>query len=218
MEHTSVWKQSNWGRKNNTKLSQRVGILSKLSKVMPRSQFSKICEGLFTSKLINCLQLFGNVWGIRNMDEVQRRSYTFTKEDNRRLQVLQNQVLRLKTGLRKDTPTEILVKEAGNLSVNQLTAYLTIMTIFRAITSGKPHYIKSRLRMRQPGDGVFPRRHENTLLVTEPRLNQTRTGFLYRGISLFNALPAELRKEQKIAAFKRKVKSWIGENICVKPP
>ena len=39
------------------------------------------------------------VWGVENMDEVNRRSPAFNKEDNRRLQVLENKVMRMKTGM-----------------------------------------------------------------------------------------------------------------------
>ena len=93
-----------------TQLSQRVGILSKLKKVMTTSQFKKACEGIFNSKLTYCLQVFGNVWGITNMDDNNRRFTAFTKEDNRRLQVLQNKVLRLKTGQRRDCPNAQLLE------------------------------------------------------------------------------------------------------------
>ena len=201
-----------------TKLSQRVGILSKLSKVIPTKQFSNICEGLFTSKLNYCLQLFGNVWGIRSLDEEQRRFSTFTKEDNRKIQVIQNKILRLKSGLGRDTPTEVLVKQAGSLSVNQLTAFATIMTVFRAISSGKPKYLSNKLKLRRQEDGIFPQRQANTIAMTAPRLNQTRSGFMYRGAALFNSLPVDLRKETRLAVFKRRVKLWITENISVKPP
>ena len=92
-----------------TQLSKRVGILTKLSKLMSPSQFSRICEGIFTSKVTYCLQVFGNVWVIPTMDETDRRFLAFSKEDNRRLQVVQNKVLRLKTGLGKETSTTILI-------------------------------------------------------------------------------------------------------------
>ena len=125
-----------------SKLSQRVGVLTKLSKVTSPNQFHKIAQGLFTSKLTTCLQLFGNVWGIQNLDDENRRFSAFTKEDNRRLQVLQNKVMRMKTNLPRDTPTVDLVKAAGDLSVQQLTAYHTVMTLYRSVTSGKPKYIR----------------------------------------------------------------------------
>ena len=52
-----------------TKLSQRVGMLKRLSKVMPKNKFKNVSEGIFNSKLIYCLQLFGSVWGVPNFDE-----------------------------------------------------------------------------------------------------------------------------------------------------
>ena len=152
------------------------------------------------------------------MDEEQRRFSTFTKEDNRKIQVIQNKILRLKSGLGRDTPTEVLVKQSGSLSVNQLTAFATIMTAFRAITSGKPKYLSSKLKLRDPENGIFPQRQVNTIAVTAPRLNQTRSGFMYRSATLFNSLPVDLRKETRLAVFKRRVKVWITANISVKPP
>ena len=103
-----------------------MGILTKLSKVMGKQQFRNVCEGMFTSKLIYCIQLFGNVWGIPNLDMNNRRSVAFTKDDNRKLQVLQNKVLQLKTDLARDTPTTHLLGWTGDMSVHQLTAYHTL--------------------------------------------------------------------------------------------
>ena len=71
-----------------TKLGQRVGILTKLRKIMTPTQFNTACEGIFYSKLNYCLQVFGHVWGINRQEDTQRRFPAFTKEDNRRLQVL----------------------------------------------------------------------------------------------------------------------------------
>ena len=151
-----------------SKLSQRVGILYKLSKIMTSSQFAKVCEGLFTSKLTNCLEVFGNVWGLDNMDEENRRTPAFNKEDNRRLQVIENKIMRMKTGLGRDTPTVDLVKAAGDLSVHQLTAFTTIMTVFRVLTTGKPKYLSDKMKLRRPGgdDGAaFPLRHQFTITI-----------------------------------------------------
>ena len=92
------------------------------------------------------------------MDDEDRRYSVFTKDDNRRLQVLQNKVVRMQTGLPWDTPTSDLMKAAGELSVQQLTAYHTIMQVFKVIKSGKPSYLNERFKIRRPDDGVFPHR------------------------------------------------------------
>ena len=204
-----------------TKLSQRVGILSKLVKIMTPSQFSKVCDGLFTSKLTNCLEVFGNVWGLENLDEETRRTPAFNKEDNRRLQVVQNKCLRLRTGLGRDTPTADLVKAAGDLSVHQWTAFMTIMTVFRVLKSGKPKYLADKMQLRRPGgDNVarVPLRHQHTITIERRDIAVARGGFVYRGAALFNSLPLELRQETSQLTFKRRVKKWVSESILVKPP
>ena len=50
----------------------------------------------------------GNILGLATNDESVRRIPAFIKHDNRKLQVLQNQVLRMMTGLGPDTPTTTL--------------------------------------------------------------------------------------------------------------
>ena len=155
------------------------------------------------------------------MDEVNRRSPAFNKEDNRRLQVLENKVMRMKTGMSRDTPTVDLVKAAGDLSVHQLTAFTTLLTVFKAITSGKPKYIADKMRLRRPDENaaaVFPLRQTHTIVVQRRDLAVSSGGFIERGAALFNNLPLELRTETRLPVFKKKVKKWVADTISVKPP
>ena len=50
-------------------LSQRIGLLSKLSKVMSKKQLQNTCSGIFTSKLLYGLPIFSNVWGLPDLDD-----------------------------------------------------------------------------------------------------------------------------------------------------
>ena len=76
--------------------------------LVPKDRFKQIANGLFNSMLLYYLQVFGNVWGLATNVESVRRFPALTKHDNRKLQVLQNQVLRMMTGLGPDTPTTTL--------------------------------------------------------------------------------------------------------------
>jgi hypothetical protein len=201
------------------KLSQRVGMLGKLNKFMTRSQFSSACDGLFTSCLLYCLPLFVNVWGLPDMDDVNRRSVSFTKEDCRKLQVLQNKTLRLKTGnYTMNAPTDDLLDATNDLSVHQLGAYHTLVTVFRIVTTGEPKYLADKLVLRTPEEGtIFPNKHVHTI-QTNRTLTVARSGFLYRGAKLWNCLPLECRLERKSEVFKVEVKRWVREQISRKPP
>ena len=126
-------------------------MLKRLSKVMPKNKFKNVSEGIFTSKLIYCLQLFGNVWGVPNLDENRRRFSAFTKDDNRKLQSLQNRVLRLQSGLPQDTPLTVLLERTNEMSVMQQTAFHTLNTVHKVVTSGQLGYLAKKLKLRTEG-------------------------------------------------------------------
>ena len=151
------------------------------------------------------------------MDETDRRFSAFMKDDSRRPQILQNKLVRLKTGLGWHTPTKQLLEASGDLSVQQLVAYHTVMTVFKVLNSDKPAYICSKLELRRPqNDEVFPQRQKNTITVKNCRLSLSRGGFIYRGSKLFNSLPLNMRIEPKISSFRSKLKKWVRENVNIK--
>ena len=110
--------------------------------LMPEAKFNTICQGIFYSKLLYCLQIVGNVWGVGTTDEETRRFTAFTKEDNRKLQ---NMVLRLKTKMRRGIETTTLISRSRDISVEQLTALSSLTTLQKMIHSGKPEYITRKL-------------------------------------------------------------------------
>ena len=200
-----------------TQLNKRVGLLSKLCHLMPKDKFVLLCNGLFYSKLLYCLQVFANCWCDPNLDESVRRFPAFTRNDNAKLQVLQNKVMRLKCGLPFDTPTTKLIEVTGDLSVQQLTAYMTLTTAHRAIVKKQPRYFASKLKLRtRENIPVLPDRHQFTFDISS-RLTIVRGGFFYRSASLFNKLPLVLRSCMNPKEFKSKVKDWIRSNVPVKP-
>ena len=93
-----------------TKLSQRVGILSKLAKVLTFKQFKAVSNGIFTSKLLYCLPLFCNTWDKQMNESNDQICYLFSKNDLNKLQILQNKVLRMRCRQKKYTPVATLLK------------------------------------------------------------------------------------------------------------
>ena len=53
-----------------------------------------------------------------------------------------------------------LAKKTGDLSIQQLTVYHTIMTVFRVVKSRKPEYLSNKLKLKKQGDeGVISNQH-----------------------------------------------------------
>ena len=202
-------------------LSQRVGLLSKLAKVMSKRQLQLTCSGIFTSKLLYGLPIFSNVWGLPDLDDSTRKFSAFTRDDCRRLQVLQNKTQRMITGIHEiNTTTDVLLGATDCLSVQQLGAFHSVLTAFKAIHSGKPEYLARNLSLRRQEDGrAFPHRQTDTIhMVANASLTISRSGFFYRTSKIWNLLPGHLRSERGIGRFKTGLRKWILENVPRKPP
>ena len=111
-------------------LSKRIGILSKLRKYLPDKKFKQIVEGVFTSKLIYCI----TVWG-----------FSITKEELRKLQVLQNKCMRLISHSSYDTSRTELLTKCNQMSVKQLIIYHTACQTFRIYSAKYPIYHYQKL-------------------------------------------------------------------------
>ena len=206
-------KKSNW---SSYQIIAKDWNHKKLSKTLTPKQFKIVSHGLFTSKLIYCLQLFCNTWTFQNI--TKNRFTTFTKESSRKLQVLQNKVLRLRTGLDIYTPTATLLEKTNELSVNQLGAFHTLLSVHKAVTMGKPEYLQKNLTLRTPVDGnVFPAKQKNKIVMTKAGLTLTKGGFCHRGTFLWNLMPVKLRSIQEYKKFKPEMKTWVFKNIPQKP-
>jgi hypothetical protein len=136
----------------------------------------------------------------------------FTKDDNRKIQTLQNMVLRLKTDMPRRTPTQTLLTLSGDLSVQQLTAQATLTSLQKVMYNGKPQYLVDKLKM---DDGNT--RQENTIRQ-KSKLTLTRETYFYRASALFSNLPPELRTRMEPKIFKSKAKAWVKHNNPPKPP
>ena len=197
-------------------LSQRVGILRKLSAFASKKKLRMLASGMFSSKLSYCLPLFMNTWALDRYKVGGTRFSSFTKEDCRKLQVLQNQVTRLQlhgSQKFKNLSTEELLNLNKDLSVHQLGALRTIVMVKKILQSQKPTYLADRL---QPVENIGTR-CGSAVDLGATKLGIQKEGFIYRGGKLFNQLPMELRMELNLGKFNNEVMNWVRKNISIKP-
>ena len=117
------WKNHLYGDEDNTgllkQLSQRIGMLRKMRNFVTSAIFKTVLNGIFNNKLIYGITVYGGVWGlpgILNDDPVN--STSFTKEDMRKLQVMQNVAIKHFLCKPRDTPVTVLLSESKQLSVH----------------------------------------------------------------------------------------------------
>ena len=214
-----TWQHHLHGNEENSglipQLKQRVGTLKRLSKYMNKGRLKMTTSGIFYSKLVYCLPVFGNVFGLEKYKETCSKSLSFTTSDCRKLQVIQNSVNRLLTGARYDTPTVELLSKTNSMSIHQMVAYHTLVMVHKVVNTGKPSYLADRLKMkvrrglREQGDMM--------LAQSDQTLSVSRGGFVYRGGKLFNMLDMTLREEKSLKKFKEGARIWTKKNIQIKP-
>ena len=172
-----------------------------------------VANGLFSGKLIYGITAWGTVWDLPGVLDMEKRcSPSLTLEDNRKLQVLQNRVMRLATGLPWDSHVTTLLEKSGQLSVQQLTAYHSILQVYKTKVSKQPGYLYSKL---------FPNAVANTTtrgqttgnVRIENNLSLARSSFFYRASKLWNSLPPDMKQQKSLALFKSNIKSWIRANV-----
>ena len=72
-------------------LSARIAIMKKLNNFIPLPCLKILMEGIFSSKIMFGMTVWGRIWNIPgSLDEENRTSSSITKEDIRKLQVLQD--------------------------------------------------------------------------------------------------------------------------------
>ena len=171
-----------------TKLKKRLSGLEKLRYVMNKSNKKSIVEGIFNSVLCYCLPLFGGC----------------NEGDISVLQVLQNRAAHIVAKMPPRTSRQVLFNKLGWLTVLQLIAYHTLVSVFKTRLSGEPEDLAITLS-----------RDNNTghIIMKNVVLGLYRKSFIFRGALLWNRLPSNIRKEIKIAKFKKAVKVWVAENV-----
>ena len=132
----------------------------------------------------------------------------------RKLQVLQNKVLRLQTRMTYGTPTNTLLAKANNLSVHPLIAYYSMTQVYKVISTKQPyHHFKRLITEYNEGPGTRSL-HDKRI---EFNLSIGRGSFFYQASSLWAALPENVKACNKIATFKTANRNWTRNNILVKP-
>ena len=159
------------------------------------------------SKLMYCLQLFGNVCRIQTMGETETRQTSFTKANLRNLQVLQNKVLRLMTDSGYNTPTSEFLNKSEMLSCVH-----NISLSFKIKKSQKPRYLAKRFGFLNQNEKSLNKRQGNANNIYF-KLSRSRKGMDYQGSKLLNSLDPSPKMETNEKRFKKNVKKWILNTI-----
>ena len=119
-----------------------------------------------------------------------------------KIQTIMNNAIRHVTGLHKRTSTDVLMREVGWLDIRELITFHSLLMFWRIIYLKTPRYMMEKLNV-QDDISISPQ---------FTRLQNTRMGFRWRTIPLWNSMNLELRTEKSYPRFKKNLKNWILKN------
>ena len=184
-------------------LTSKINALIKISKFSSFQTRKMVASGLILSTLSYIIQVYGSCSG-----------YLLAM-----LQVLQNKAARCVTRLPWMTPTSVLLTQCGWLSLKQLVLYHSMVMLFKTKKDKAPVYIYDHIgdtpgrNTRQEADRIAAN------ILKDDRDFKTGTArktFIPRSIEDWNNLPVDMRTITNLQLFKKRLKTWVKENVPLK--
>ena len=222
INNTITWKNHLLGNEEEEgllkNLQKRVGMLRKLRKHLPDTKFRQTVSALFSSKIYYCITVWGGVWDIPgDLNDVDGRNMSITKDEMRKLQVMQNKCMRMMTGLDRYSSTANLLKKSKMLSVHQTVALQSAVQVFNVLKNRAPAYHYQRL-FPHHGTGQMENRSVTNLNSrVEFSSALGRSSFFYQSSRIWCALPMSIKTAGNVQTFKTRCKNWVMANIKIKP-
>ena len=119
-----------------------------------------------------------------------------------RLQKLQNRAARILTSSSYDADARYLLQQLGWKDLITQRQIQVALMVFKALNDLAPDHLSSMFTERSTSGYVF-RDSTNKLNVPLPRTNYLKRSFSYRGATLWNSLPCNLRQEKSLNRFKQ---------------
>ena len=117
--------------------------------------------------------------------------------DIKQLQIMQNRAARIVTHAPPRAHRQDMFDKLDWLTVHQLIAYHTLISIYKIRKSGEPEYLARFLRDENRGGKI---------ILQNTHLTLARRSFIWRGSQ-------QWRRSTRISLFKRGARSWVVENI-----
>jgi hypothetical protein len=181
-------------------LTTRLNALKKICKYSSFETRLMIANGVFISKLIYLIPLWGGACG-----------YLL-----KMLQVIQNKAARYVTRSSWFTPTKDLLKQCSWLSVSQLVAYHSLVVTHKTMLSQQPRYLHDKFGTQFPFNTRLAASRQIRIDENfDAELSLAQTSFRWRASRLYNGLPTSIVSETKVARFKFHLKQWVRDNIDI---
>ena len=186
-------------------LKQRIGLLRRIKYKVNKDKLQIIAEAIFNSKIR---------YGIAVYSSPRTEEDEAENEDMKRIQVLQNDMLRLFNGHTRAAQVNMrtLREDQQILSVNQLACYHIALEMHNVIWRNSSYPLKQKIQQLKEGCYRFRSESRGDLIIPR-RPSRGCAGFSYMGPIIWNKMSKRLREVFEPDPFRKELKHWIREAI-----
>ena len=189
--------QLNLGEKPILKTLRSVlGTLTYISKYLPTKSRLLLANGLFISKLLYLLPMWGGL----------------PLRDTKSIQIIMNKCARMILGVSRKTRTRTLMIDCKWLYFKELVHFHSLIQMYKIVYMGTPANIRRTITVD----------NEMKISTSEGRLKITKNSFRWRTVRAWNLLPSHLTNSRNLSSFKRNLRKQIIDTRPVviprKPP
>jgi len=172
------------------KLSRVVGMMNRISGMVPPSVKIKIYNSLIYSRVSYGVAVWGGASSanISRMDRLLKRAYKYVSFGCRGFSIASNSFFKF----------------------SSIYDYFSMLKFYRIVSLGEHRFFATILGELMPSHDHNTRFVTNNLLNT-PRLSKTKCQrmFLYRSVAMWNSLPESIKSCPSILGFKKMLKQHI---------
>ena len=151
----------------------------------------KIVQKMYLSLIEPYFRYCCPVWGCVGTATIQK------------LQKLQSQAARVATNSSFDAPSKPLIEELVWRTIDQLIKLETVKVVYKALHNEAPLYKKELFLKLSDTKSKELRNFSTDLYIPRLRTSMGQKSFRYRGVSFWNGLIDEAKRDTTYMAFKR---------------
>lgn len=124
------------------------------------------------------------------------------------LQKLQNRAMRIILGVNRYTEISKMLDTLGYMSINQRLVYNCCILIHKMRSNLTPTYLSDRIQNNSKEHG-YNTRNKTLIKIRHTNTHTGERSITYRGYTWYNDLPNDIREEDRMPIFKRRLKEYI---------
>jgi hypothetical protein len=140
-----------------------------------------------------------------------------SKTNLEHLQKMQNQGMRIILRCNRRVRISDMLEALHFMSIKERIEYNTCVLIYKTVNGLCPIYLQNNIELVQYGEGVSTR-HKGNIYINRCRTTEEQKMLWYEGLKMYNALPNEIKREDRLPNFRRMLAKHIqirerGANI-----